>query len=231
MLAALETSTRACSVALWDLKRDVLLEETFLGEDTEGAASLVPALGDLLARHGARATALDAVAVAVGPGSFTGLRVGLATAQGLTLPDGRAVFGIPTLAAMAESLRREGWFGEALCLLDAQRGECFVGHHLVREEGCEPLGEVRILKPEVFPMIARGPVLCVGPAALRYESAIREALGARALFPLNALHRPRASSVASLASRRWREGERPGLEVLKPMYLRPPAPDELMKNK
>jgi tRNA A37 threonylcarbamoyladenosine modification protein TsaB len=125
--------------------------------------------------------------------------VGLATAQGLTLPDGRAVFGIPTLAAMAESLRREGWFGEALCLLDAQRGECFVGHYLVREEGCESLGEVRILKPEAFPGIVRGPVLCLGPAALRYESAIREALGARALFPLSSLHRPRASSVASLA--------------------------------
>lgn len=226
MLAALETSTRACAVALWDLSSGVLLEETFLPEDAEGAATLLPTLKDLLDRQGATVGDLEAAAVSVGPGSFTGIRVGLATVQGLALPGGLGVFGIPTLLGLAENLRRDGLAGEALSLLDAQRGECFVGRYRVEPNGVTPLGEPRILAPAALADLAVGPVWLVGPGAVKHEAALRQALGERARFAPEPLHRPSATSVASLAHRRWKAGERPALETLQPFYLRIPTPVE-----
>jgi tRNA threonylcarbamoyladenosine biosynthesis protein TsaB len=231
MLAALETSTRGCSVALFDLVHDRLVGETFLSQEVEGASALLPALKALMDHQGLVAVDLKGIAVSVGPGSFTGIRVGLATTQGLSLPGGKPVFGVTSFDVLAENLRGEGWTGEALCLMDAQRGECFTGHYQVAEDGFEVVGEPRILAPAAFPDILKGPAIVVGPAALKYEKEIRETLGARALYPTNALHRPSARSVAVLAAKRWNRGERPMLKELQPLYMRVPAPDELKKSK
>jgi tRNA threonylcarbamoyladenosine biosynthesis protein TsaB len=229
MLAALETSTRSCSVALFDMSENKNVGETFLPEDSEGASVLLPALRELLLARVLSVSDLKALAVSIGPGSFTGIRVGIATAQGLCLPTSLTVFGISALDALAENLRSEGWTGEALCLLDAQRGECFTGHYQISENKVAEIDKPQILAPSRFPGLLKGPVIVVGPAALKYEKEIRETLGAHALFPLSALHRPRASSLVALAAKRWRAGERPTLEELKPLYMRLAAPDEIKK--
>lgn len=226
MLAALETTTRPGSVALLDLLAPDDIAEVFLPEDLEVSASLMPALESLLVQKGLTPKDLTAVAVAVGPGSFTGIRVGLATAQGLALPDGLPCLGVSTLESLAENLRAGGWEGEALCLVDAQRGELFTGHYAVESGRIREISPPAIRKPAELSDAVKGRVWLVGPAVLKYERELRDALGARGLFAFTDLHRARASSVARLAFRRLAAGEKSYADALKPLYLRPPAAEE-----
>ncbi len=226
MLAAIEVSTRICSVALLDLVTGEELAEVHLPPDWESSVTLIPAMESLLAQKGVGPQELDAVAVSVGPGSFTGIRVGIATAEGLCLPSNLLAFGIPTMDGLAENLRNAELQGEAVTLIDAQRGECFVGHYLIDPERIRPLDPPKIMKPEQLLGELKGRAWVVGPGALKYEKEIRESLGAQGLFAFTALHQPSAMSVARLAYRHWQAGERPTLENLKPLYLRPPSVDE-----
>jgi tRNA threonylcarbamoyladenosine biosynthesis protein TsaB len=226
MLAAIEVSTRISSVALLDLVTGEELAEVSLAADWESSVTLIPAMESLLSQKGVGAQDLAAVAVSIGPGSFTGIRVGIATAEGLCLPSNLLAFGVSTLDGLAENLRHGEMQGEALCLVDAQRGECFVGHYMIEAEEIKALEEPRILKPDQLIGVLKGRGWVVGPAALKYEKEIRENLGAQALFAFSSLHHPSAMSIARLAYRRWQAGERPTLESLKPLYLRPPAVDE-----
>ncbi|HVZ79532.1 MAG TPA: tRNA (adenosine(37)-N6)-threonylcarbamoyltransferase complex dimerization subunit type 1 TsaB, partial [bacterium] len=137
MLAALEVSTRISSVALLDLITGEELAGIALPGDPESSVTLLPALETLLKDKDLSPSDLAAVAVSTGPGSFTGIRVGIATAEGLCLPGNLLAFGIPTLDGLAENLRAAGLTGEALCLIDAQRGEVFAGHYRIDDQTIE----------------------------------------------------------------------------------------------
>src|SRR5208282_2805732 len=97
LLAAIEVSTRISSVALLDLVTGEELAEMALPADWESSVTLIPALEALFTDKGLTVQGLDAVAVSIGPGSFTGIRVGMATAEGLCMPGNLLAFGISTL--------------------------------------------------------------------------------------------------------------------------------------
>ncbi len=226
MLAAIEVSTRISSVALLDLVTGEELAECPLPGDWESSVTLIPALETLLKQRDLTAQDLAAVAVSTGPGSFTGIRVGLATAEGLCMPGNLLAFGIPTLDGLAENLRYNEMQGEALCLLDAQRGECFVGHYEINKDEFKELSAPQILGLDKLLGLLKGRAWIAGPGALKFEKEIREALGAQGMFAFTNLHQPKAMSIARLAYRKWQAGERPYLDQLKPLYLRPPSVDE-----
>jgi len=226
MLAALEVSTRICSVALLDMMSGEVTAELHLPGEMESSQTLLPTLEELLKQKRLTPQDLAAVAVAVGPGSFTGIRVGLSTAQGLCLPGGIPAYGVSTLDGLAENLRAGGWEGEALALIDAQRGECFVGHYQIGTDDFQILDVPRILPPSGFDQYLQGRAWVVGPGALKHEKAIREALGASVMFAMTAFHPPSAASIARLAFKSWQAGKRPEAGQLQPLYLRPPAVDE-----
>jgi len=226
MLAAIEVSTRISSVALLDLVTGEELAEAVLPTEWESSVTLIPALETLLKQKDMTPQDLAAVAVSLGPGSFTGIRVGIATAEGLCMPSQLMAFGISTLGGLAENLRSAEMLGEALCLIDAQRGECFVGHYRIEKDDFFELAPARILPVEqLFPLL-KGKTWIAGPGALKYEKAIRENLGAAGMFAFNSIHQPRAMSVARIAYREWQGGLRPSLRDLRPLYLRLPAVDE-----
>lgn len=226
MLAAIEVSTRISSVALLDLVTGEELAECPLPGDWESSVTLIPALEALLKQRDMTAQDLAAVAVSTGPGSFTGIRVGLATAEGLCMPGNLLAFGIPTLEGLAENLRYNEMQGEALCLLDAQRGECFVGHYEITKDETRELSAPQILAVEQLAGLLKGRAWIAGPGALKFEKEIREALGTQGMFAFTQQHQPKAMSIARLAYRKWQAGERPTLDQLKPLYLRPPSVDE-----
>ena len=226
MLAAIEVSTRISSVALLDLVTGEELAEAALPDGWESAATLVPALDALLKEKGLSAQDLAGVAVSVGPGSFTGIRVGLATAEGICLPGNLLAFGVSTLDGLAENLRAAGLAGETLCLVDAQRGECFVGHYRIEKDGFQEWEPPQILGLERLGSLLKGKTWVAGPGALKYEKEIRENLGAQGAFAFNSLQNPKAMSIARIACRKWRQGERPTVADLKPLYLRLPAVEE-----
>ena len=226
MLAAIEVSTRLFSVALLDLVTGEELAELAPPNEWESSVTLIPALETLLKQKEMAPEDLAAVAVSTGPGSFTGIRVGIATAEGLCLPSNLLAFGVSTLEGLAENLRNAEMLGEALCLVDAQRGDCFVGHYQINAESVVELAPAQILAVGRFSSLLKGKAWIVGPGALKYEKEIRENLGAMGMFAFNSLHQPKAMSVARIAYREWKAGLRPTLQELKPLYLRPPAVDE-----
>lgn len=142
------------------------------------------------------------------------------------MPSNLLAFGVSTLDGLAENLRAAEMQGEALCLIDAQRGECFTGHYQIEKDNFQLLEEPQILAFEKLNTILKGRAWVVGPGALKYEKEIRESLGAQGMFAFTALHQPKAMSIARLAYRRWQGGARPTLDQLKPYYLRPPSVDE-----
>ncbi len=226
MLASLEVSTRLCSVALFDLEKGMPVAELVLPADKESSVTLLPGLEGLLKEKGLTASAITALAVAVGPGSFTGIRVGLATAEGFAMPQALPVYGVPTLDGLAENLRTAGIFGEVLCLIDAQRGECFAGHYQIESQSFRELEPAAILNlPAIAEKISVS-TWVVGPGALKYENELKKLTVSKGQWVENPLHQPSAMSLARIAYHQWKTGKKPMVCDLKPFYLRIPAVDE-----
>jgi tRNA threonylcarbamoyladenosine biosynthesis protein TsaB len=226
LLASIEVSTRISSVALLDLKTGLEVAQAALATTLESSATLLPALQTLLASQDLTAKDITAVAVALGPGSFTGIRVGIATAEGLAMPSHLPVFGISTLDGLAENLRSGGLQGEALCLIDAQRGECFVGQYFIEKETFRETAPPVILKVEHLADLISDKVWVVGAGFLKYEKEIKAAVGNNGKWVEGEFHDPQAMSIARLAYHQWKSGVRPLLNILKPLYLRVPSVDE-----
>jgi tRNA threonylcarbamoyladenosine biosynthesis protein TsaB len=154
----------------------------------------------LLRQAGARTGDIQGLAVGTGPGSFTGLRVGLATARGLALALGVPVAGVSTLDALAAGAPG------ALPVIDARRGEVFVLQ-----------GEPRVLAPGDLDVEAG--TVCVGDGAVRYRSVLA-AKGAEIPPDGDDRHVPRARFHAQLAR------DFGPAELVEPMYLRVPDADK-----
>jgi tRNA threonylcarbamoyladenosine biosynthesis protein TsaB len=192
LVLAFDTATDVATSAL-------VADGEVLGERASRASTLLEDVDALLRQAGARTGELEALAVGIGPGSFTGLRVGLATARGLALALGIPGAGVSTLDALAAGAP------SALPVIDARRGEVFVLD-----------GEAKVLRPEGVEL-AVGTV-CVGSGAVRYRS-IFEAAGAEVPPDDDPRQLPRARFHAQLA-RRFGE-----VDAIEPLYLRIPDAD------
>jgi len=226
LLASLEVSTRSCSVALFDLEKGTAVAELALSTEQESSTTLLPGLEKLLKEKGLTPDSITALAVAVGPGSFTGIRVGIATAEGFCMPHALPAYGISTLDGLAENLREAGVLGEALVLIDAQRGECFVGRYQVEAGSFKELEPAAIWTLQKIADHLQEKTWVAGPGALKYETELKNASNHKGQWVDSALHQPSALSLARIAYRQWKTGLRPSFESLKPLYLRIPAVDE-----
>jgi tRNA threonylcarbamoyladenosine biosynthesis protein TsaB len=190
---AFDTATAAATSALVD-------GEEVLGERVSRAQTLLEDVDALLRQAGAHPADLDCLAVGIGPGSFTGVRLGLAVARGLALSLGLRGSGVSTLAVLAAGAPG------ALPVVDAKRREVFA---LLD-------GEPRVLAPEELP-VGSGTV-CVGDGATRYRALLEEC-GAVVPPDDDERHLPRARFHAALA-------REPGsVDELEPLYLRVPDAD------
>jgi tRNA threonylcarbamoyladenosine biosynthesis protein TsaB len=176
-----------------------------LGERVSRASTLLEDVDALLRQGGAHPSDVEALAVGIGPGSFTGVRVGLATARGLALALGVPVAGVSTLAALAAGAPG------AMPVIDARRREVFVLE----------AGEPRVLAPA--DMIVTTGTVCVGNGAVRYRSAL-EAAGAEIPPDGDERHLPRARFHAELAT------DFGPAEAVEPLYLRLPDVDTTVKR-
>jgi tRNA threonylcarbamoyladenosine biosynthesis protein TsaB len=208
-LLAVDTTTAHGSLALLD-------EETVAGEvrttSTEGHSRwLVPALESLLTAQGWRLDDLTGLAVTVGPGSFTGLRVGIATVQGLALATKKPCVGVIALDALAS--RAAGQRGQVVALMDAWRDEVYAR---IYEDG-RPRGEpfacpVEGIRGRVDPRAT-----LLGDGTLRYAERLRAALPEAQILETDLFL---AVPLGRLALGALRRGEGAGPEALKPLYVR-----------
>ena len=190
---AFDTATEVATSALVD-------DGEVLGERASRASTLLEDVDALLRQGGAHPRDLDALAVGIGPGSFTGVRIGLAVARGLALSLELPGAGISTLDALAAGAP------DAVPVIDAKRREIFTVVD----------GEPRVLTPQELPI--RDGAVCVGDGALRYRSLLEER-GAFVPPDDDERHLPRARFHAELA------GEAGPVDELEPLYLRVPDAD------
>lgn len=184
------------------------------------ADELVAAIADVLSLSNASLSDLDGVAVSVGPGRFTGLRVGLATAKGLAAATGLPVIPVPTLDALAMSA---GVAEGLVCpLLDARRGEVYAALFRLSGKTTRLMPDTALapgdLAARVLGFAEGAPVLFVGTGADLYSSEIFDAFGESAVFAAG-VSTPGPASLAAIAegSRSERGSSPDGIE---PVYLR-----------
>jgi tRNA threonylcarbamoyladenosine biosynthesis protein TsaB len=224
LVLSLDTTTRAGSAALAHDGR-VLREEA--SDPALPPASRLPGdLKALLEREGVELARIDVFAVATGPGSFTGMRVGIATMQGLALAMGKPLIGVSGFDALALAAGSAGTSrgeaanapppGRVATWVDAWRGEVYAALY---EDGREAAPPVVAPPDRLLPALQGHPTLFVGDGAATFEDLIVAALGDRARMarPLAPLL---AGAVARLAADAARAGHRPPPHAVRPLYVR-----------
>ena len=199
-----------------------VLAEATHRESRAHAASLPVLVERVLGDAGRRLDDVEAVAVSIGPGSFTGLRVGLAFAKGLAFAGGVPIVAVPTLEALARVA--DAKTGETVCAaLDARKREVYAAFFAVEPATLRRLGPDLALAPETLAERLDGGCVLVGDAAEAYAEVL--ALRAAAVVRPFATHHPRGGMIARLGWERFLAGEaaRPGagLGELEPVYVRP----------
>jgi tRNA threonylcarbamoyladenosine biosynthesis protein TsaB len=197
-----------------------VLEETWLGLSEQGRPRHATGLLGEVERVAAAAGGwgeVELIAVGLGPGSFTGLRIGIATARGLGASLGLPAAGVCTLDALGRGIGEAGLGGERLAVLDGWRGEAFSA--LYSEHG-ERIWEPAVDRPErLVERLAElpSPPLAAGSGALRFQDELT-GIGVRVADDADPVHRVAARHICALAAERWGGKALP----LEPIYLRPP---------
>lgn len=191
--------------------------QPLVGERPRHTSALLPAVEELVDKVGGWER-VDRVAVGVGPGSFTGLRIGIATARALARAHGLELTGVGSLAAIvhgiAEQDERES--GSQMAVIDARRGEVFA---LLRDVDGEAIWGPIVVAPDELGSLIEGesrPVQAAGDGALRFKVEL-EAAGIDVLPTADPTHRLSARHVCALSS-----DPREALTEVKPVYLREP---------
>ncbi len=220
-ILALETSGLAGGVAA--LVDGVVQSAQSLPPERRSAQTLAAGLERLLAQVGWRPGDVELVAVAQGPGSFTGLRVGVTTAKTLAYAIGCPVLGVSTLEAIA--LQAPAEFSSLAVAMDAQRGELFVGRFARDPARADQLSWITdaAIEParEFLERLAPGDA-ATGPALEKLEAKAP----AHARIVAREFWQPGAAAVGQLAWRDFAAGRRDDPFQLAPLYLRPTAAEE-----
>lgn len=210
LVCALETSVRPPSVAL---ATGAALELRELGEARRHASDLLPTLACLLEEAGASAQDIDLVCVGTGPGSYTGLRVGIATALGLARGAGTEVVTIPSVAALAYGALKPGQ--EATVLLDARARELYIARYRREEEGLTELMSPQVTTADQLQIPSHEIIL--GDSTVAEAASLNSDQRSRLVDDVY----PKADAVLQLGQALHKsEGPTP-LEQVAPLYLRP----------
>ncbi len=214
-LLAVDTSTTSCSVALFNDRR-LLAEEIYTAGKTH-SRHLLSIIDRLLERCQYRPTDVDGIAVTRGPGTFTGLRIGISTVKGLAAATGAKVAGVDSLAALAWPMTVVD--GPVVAMIDARRGEVYHASFRGRTESPKPTGSTFVDSPDAAAQKLPPGAILVGSGALLYRDLFEERCPGVCFGDASA-HVIRAASVGILAMGCFDAGGEVDLNTLVPEYIR-----------
>ena len=218
LILAFETSAKACSVAIHDGAR--LLAESYQNTGLTHSQTLMVMAEDLLKSCGKTAADVTHLAVAAGPGSFTGVRIGVSAAKGFAWGAELPVYGVSTLESMALSLG--AMEGHVCCCMDARRKQVYNALFLAENGALTRISEDRAISLEELKSELQhidGPIYLVGDGAELTHRTLAEEIP-ELILPPEHRRQQRASGVALAALEAQNRGENPDGAALQPNYLR-----------
>lgn len=211
----IDTATATASVGLVDADGRTI-EERSRGAIRSHAVEILPMVQETLAAAGVQLGDLAAVAISIGPGSFTGVRVGLSIAKGLALAEGLPVVGVPTLEALVVA---GGQRANVLWpLLDARKGEVYAAAYRWRGAAVECVREAMVISPAHLVDYVEPPCTFVGEGVGRYGDELRRRFGNAVALASSVVSS--GAVVARLGALRWAQGKVDNTAELQPTYVR-----------
>ncbi len=215
-ILAVDTATSACSVALRNGGGTLAELNYFHGQThSKHLATMVAALLDMAS---VRIDDVDAFAVDAGPGTFTGLRIGLATVKGLADATRKPAVGVSSLDVLAS--QAEFFTGQICSMLDARRGEVYTARYTAGDRAVEKISTEEVISPQQAVAANTGPCLYIGSGAVAYRDIISEIAGGAARYVEGDANHLRASTVARLGLRQLRKPAAGEDGNLVPNYIR-----------
>jgi tRNA threonylcarbamoyladenosine biosynthesis protein TsaB len=218
LVLGIETATRTGGVAV--VSDAGVLAEYTLNIEVTHSERLMATVDRVLSDMGIALRNIEGIAVSVGPGSFTGLRIGISTVKGMACTTGLPVAAVPTLKALAWNLPGAG---QPVCpLLDAKKKEVYAAVYRYQD------GMLRqVMADSVVPLAGlaggiAGPTVFTGEGSVLFRQELQGLFGERALFAPRSAVAPSAASVAEIGMLMLLAGDRTELDSLAPTYLRRP---------
>lgn len=214
-LLALDTSTEACSVAL-QVGADILTLDEVCPQ--QHSKRILPMVQQLLSQAGISLNQLDGMVFGRGPGSFTGVRIGVGVTQGLAFGADVPVYGVSTLAAMAEAAQRLHAATQVIAAIDARMAEVYIGSFVLQHGLMQPLSAEIAIKPQDISGFGfSGEVHAVGTGWQTYAEALLQKQPA--VIAADILY-PSAQDMLTLALPALAAGQFISAELAEPVYVR-----------
>lgn len=218
IILALENSSQCGSVAL--VSQGLCLAEHSLSSPTTHSRRLLTTIQQLLLEAGLGWERIDAIAVSAGPGSFTGLRIGLTTAKGLAMAAAKPMIAVSSTTTLACQLP---WTEQLICpVIDARKHEVYTALYRSDEAGLpRRMGEIVAIAPEELARRIDEEVIFLGDGSRIYQEIFQERLGSRAHFAPPEIFFVRAAALGYAALAKWHRGAFIDPASATPDYIRP----------
>lgn len=213
-ILAIETSTNLCSVAL--SYQGETFERSELGINVHSKV-LLEMSDELLNQAGIQVDNLDALAVSKGPGSFTGLRIGIGVAQGLAYGSQKQMIGIDSLAALVAASKFES--ETIIAGIDARMGELYWCEYLLEAGGVLSKGEIQVSNAQEVLLVADNQVHLIGNAWQEHFDLLPESLKQRAVIDKAVIY-PQAKEMLDLAKKAFQNRQLQDPSQFAPLYIR-----------
>ena len=210
---AIDTSSQNATVALLNDER--LIGEYTINNKKTHSQIIMPLISDMISKSGLTIDEIDVFAAGIGPGSFTGLRIGIATAKALAQAHNKKVIGISSLAALGENVK---FTDKLVCpIIDARRNDVY--NAVFKNEAY--IKEDRAINiDELIDEIGENETIFLGDGVNVFAGHISERMGEKAFFAPQSIKMSKAASIAQLALKRAKNNDYDDIYTLSPVYLR-----------
>jgi tRNA threonylcarbamoyladenosine biosynthesis protein TsaB len=215
-ILAVDTATKSCSVAV--VQEKSLLTEITTVRKQSHSKHLMEMINRVIRLSGLALSELDGFAVTRGPGTFTGLRIGISAVKGLSAASGKPIVGVSSLDALAMQASYSPYL---ICpLIDARKGEVYFSRYRLRNGQLKKEADENVFPPEKALVDLNETCLFIGDGALNYQQMILNKMGTSAFFASSFQNTIRASTVAYLSMNKFKNNDTDDVGRFVPHYIR-----------